>query len=47
MERYSKLEVRLTEEEKQALKLYAVKTNKSMSEVIRELCFEIFNQKEE
>ncbi len=47
MERYSKLEIRLTEEEKQAIKIYAAKQGKTMSEIVRDLCYEIFNKKEE
>ena len=40
--RYEKVEIRLTEEEKHNLKAYAAKSGKTMSEVIRELCEEIF-----
>ena len=47
MERYKKVEVRLTEEEKTAIKVYAAKKGKTMSEIIRELCEEIFNKEVE
>lgn len=36
--------LRLTKEEKQKLKDYAEVRNITMSEAIRELCYQIFNQ---
>lgn len=45
--RYDKVEIRLTEEEKKSLKIYAAKSGKTMSEVIRELCEQIFKSQEE
>ena len=43
----ARLEFRLTEEEKQFLKAYASKHNKTVSEVIRELCNSIFKGEKE
>ena len=34
----SKLEIRLTDEEKKKIKMYAASCGKTMSEVVRELC---------
>lgn len=41
-----KIEVRLTQEEKELLKAYAKKRHMTMSEVIRVLCEEIFKGEE-
>ena len=41
-----KIEVRLTEEEKEMLKAYAKKRHMTMSEVIRVLCEEVFKGEE-
>ena len=40
------LKVRLTPTEKQKIEDYAEKYNMTMSEVVRELCYKIFNQEE-
>lgn len=39
-----KIEVRVTEEEKVKIKVFAAKHNKSMSDVIRECCKDLLNQ---
>lgn len=43
----TKIEIRLTQEEKDKLRAYAEKRHLTMSEAIRWLCEEIFNPTEE
>lgn len=40
------LKLRLTTEEKELIKQYAENRNMTMSEVVRELCYKIFNKEE-
>ncbi len=43
----TKIEIRLTQEEKDLLRAYAEKKHLTMSEAVRWLCEDIFNPKEE
>lgn len=43
----TRIEIRLTQTEKEALRAYAAKRHLTMSEAIKWLCEEIFNPKEE
>lgn len=42
----AKIEIRLTPVEKEKIKDYAKQRDMTISEVVRDLCYEIFNKKE-
>ena len=44
--KYNVLQFRVSEEDKEKLRSYAAKHNKTMSEVVRELCSLLFKEEE-